>query len=251
MQKAIHYRVLACDYDGTIADDGTVNATTIDALKRFVASGRRLVLVTGRELANLRHYFPQINLFDYVVVENGAALYQPASEKERRLANPPPPHFVELLQQRGVTPLSVGHTIVATVEPYHAIVLQTIRDLGLELQVIFNKGAVMILPSGVNKATGLGAALAEMGLSPQNVVAIGDGENDHSLLSASGLGIAVRNAVPTLQAEAAYVTRQPASRGVIEVMDWMLKDDLASLVVATHPAGKPEQRSDGGTPLVE
>jgi hypothetical protein len=31
-------------------------------------------------------------------------------------------------------------------------VLETIRDLGLELQVIFHKGAVMVLPTGANKA---------------------------------------------------------------------------------------------------
>ena len=48
-----------------------------------------------------------------------------------------------------------GRCIVATWEPHERHVLETIRDLGLELQVIFNKGAVMVLPSGINKATGL------------------------------------------------------------------------------------------------
>ena len=60
--------------------------------------------------------------------------------------------------------------------------LDTIRDLGLELQVIFNKGAVMVLPAGVNKASGLAAALADLGLSPHNVVGVGDAENDHAFL---------------------------------------------------------------------
>ena len=58
-------------------------------------------------------------------------------------------------------PLSVGHVIAATFEPHDKVVFDTIREFGLELQVIFNKGAVMVLPSGVNKATGLVAALAE------------------------------------------------------------------------------------------
>ena len=39
----------------------------------------------------------------------------------------------------------------------------------------------MVLPSGVNKATGLSAALVELGLSRHNVVAVGDAENDHAL----------------------------------------------------------------------
>jgi HAD superfamily hydrolase (TIGR01484 family) len=62
-------------------------------------------------------------------------------------------------------------------------VLETIRELGLELQVIFNKGAVMVLPSGINKATGLRAALDELQLSPHDAVAVGDAENDHAFRS--------------------------------------------------------------------
>ena len=59
------------------------------------------------------------------------------------------------LQERGVTPLVTGRVIVATLHPYETTVVEVIRKLGLELQVIFNKGAVMILPAGVNKGTGL------------------------------------------------------------------------------------------------
>jgi hydroxymethylpyrimidine pyrophosphatase-like HAD family hydrolase len=220
----MRYHVLASDYDGTLADDGTVNAQTVQALNRFRASGRLLVLVTGRELADLRQVFSELTLFEYVVTENGATLYQPVTQVETTLAPPPPEPFVELLKERGV-PLSVGRTIVATVQPYETVVLQTIRDLGLELQVIFNKGAVMVLPSAVNKATGLTTALSRLMIPPSQVVAIGDGENDHSLLAAVGLGIAVQNAVPLLKEAAAFVTQQPASRGVIEVIDRLLADE--------------------------
>ncbi|MEH2119451.1 hypothetical protein [Nostoc sp.] len=66
------------------------------------------------------------------------------------------------LRDRQVKPLSVGRVIVATWHPQETIVLETIRQMGLELQVILNKGAVMVLPSGINKATGLAAALDEM-----------------------------------------------------------------------------------------
>ncbi len=95
------------------------------------------------------------------MTENGATLYQPVTQVEETLAPAPSEPFIELLKQRGV-PVSVGRTIVATVQPYENVVLQTIRDLGLELQVIFNKGSVMILPTAVNKATGLMAALSAL-----------------------------------------------------------------------------------------
>jgi hydroxymethylpyrimidine pyrophosphatase-like HAD family hydrolase len=225
----LRYKVLACDYDGTIADDGTVNKEMIRSLERCRESGRHLVLATGRELDDLQNWFPRVALFEYVVAENGGSLYRPSTAVERRLADPPPTHLIELLRQRGVQPLSVGRVIVATCEPFETVVLQTIRDLGLEQQVIFNKGAVMILPAGINKATGLAAALAELGIEARNVVAVGDGENDHSLLTAADLRIAVRNAVPLLQDEADFVTESRASQGVIELIDRLIRDDLSSI----------------------
>src|SRR5437667_9311262 len=170
----MRYHALAADYDGTLAWHGSVDEPTLAALERLKKSGRQLVLVTGRELEDLLRIFPQVDRFDRVVAENGALLYRPGSREEVVLAKPPAPEFVTLLRERGAHPLSVGRVIVATVEPYETMALQAIRNLGLELQVIFNKGAVMILPSNVNKATGLRAALEELKLSPHNLVGIGD-----------------------------------------------------------------------------
>ena len=153
-QADVRYLVLATDYDGTIAHDGVVNAATIRAIERFRASGGRPILVTGRELPDLERTFARFDLFDRIVAENGGVLYNPATKRERVLCAPSSPALVDALRTRGV-PLSVGRAIVATVEPHQQIVLDAIRELGLELQVIFNKGAVMVLPSGVNKATGL------------------------------------------------------------------------------------------------
>ena len=162
----MRYHVLACDYDGTLATDGQVDDSTLAALDRLRASGRKLILVTGRELPDLMEVFPRLDLFDRVVAENGALLFCPSDRTERVLAEPPPPEFAATLRQRDVAPLATGRVIVATWEPQEKAVLETIRELGLELQVIFNKGAVMVLPSGVNKATGLDAALAELRISP-------------------------------------------------------------------------------------
>lgn len=148
----MRYFALATDYDGTLAADGLVNDNTIAALKRLRASGRKLIMVTGRELDDLQRVFEDIDLFDYIVAENGALLYSPATREEKLLGAKPPDEFVKMLRDRQVDPLSVGRVIVATWHPNETTVLQTIRDLGLELQVIFNKGAVMVLPSGINKA---------------------------------------------------------------------------------------------------
>jgi HAD superfamily hydrolase (TIGR01484 family) len=198
----MHYLALATDYDGTQARDGVVDAATTEALRRLRASGRQLVLVTGRELDDLLRAFPDVALFDRVVAENGAVLYHPGTKEARTLAEAPPAAFVEALRRRGVEPLYVGHVIVATWHPHETTVLDTIRDLGLEHQVIFNKGAVMVLPPGVNKASGLHAALQELRLSEHNVVAVGDAENDHAFLAACECSAAVANALPRVKERA-------------------------------------------------
>src|SRR5262245_59296360 len=108
---------LATDYDGTLAHNGIVTDETIAALKRMRDTGRKLVMVTGRELPDLKRAFPETELFDKIVAENGALLYTPASEEERLLAAEPPPEFVRELEERGVAPLSTGRSIIATWEP--------------------------------------------------------------------------------------------------------------------------------------
>src|SRR5258707_7856481 len=241
----MRYTAVALDFDGTIARDSVVPAHVVDGLARLKASGRKLLLVTGRELPELLAIFPEMALFDRVVAENGALLYTPDSGEPRDRGEPPPPALVTLLRERGV-PISVGDSIIATVEPHETVVLQSIRDLGLERPVIFNKGAVMILPPGVNKASGLAAALHELGLSARNVVAVGDAENDHALLDAAEYSVAVENAVPTLKAAADRVTVQPGGDGVLEILAELLESDLANTLPAHQRRALVIGRAEGG-----
>lgn len=223
----MRYHLLATDYDGTLATDGHVDESTVAGLKDVLATGRKLVLVTGRELEDLASVFPELTLFERVVAENGALLYRPATKERRRLAEPPPPKFAAVLRRRGVAPLSQGEVVVATREPHEAVVLETIRELGLELQVIFNKGAVMVLPAGVNKATGLVAALEELKISPHNVVGVGDAENDHSFLKLCERSFAVAGALPAIREQADVVLHDDAGAGVRELAAQLIADDLA------------------------
>jgi HAD superfamily hydrolase (TIGR01484 family) len=217
---------LATDYDGTLAHNGVVDDPTVAALEDFRRSGRKLVLVTGRELPDLAGVFSRFDLFDRVVAENGALLFNPATREERPLAPEPPEGFVKALRAKNVHPLSVGRSIVATWEPNETAVLEAIRELGLELQITFNKGAVMILPAGVNKASGLDAALDDLGLSAHNVVAIGDAENDHAFMQASGYAVAVDNALPSIKEQADLVTKGARGAGVAELIRAIIERDV-------------------------
>jgi HAD superfamily hydrolase (TIGR01484 family) len=225
----VRYHALACDYDGTLAKNGVVDEPTLAALARVRESGRQLLLVTGRELEDLRRVFSSFELFDRVVAENGAVLYRPETREEKVLAEPPSADFVRALRAEGVSPLSVGRAVVATWSPHERTVLEVIRRLGLELQVSFNKGAVMVLPSGVNKAKGHLAALDELGLSCHNVVGIGDAENDHAFLADCECAVAVANALPALKERADLVTEGDHGAGVIELAHRLIETDLVPL----------------------
>jgi HAD superfamily hydrolase (TIGR01484 family) len=243
----MRYHALACDYDGTVAHHGQVDEATVAAMERLVDSGRKLVLVTGRELDDLLKVFPRVELFERIVAENGALLYRPADQSAIPLGERPPERFVAALRERGVDPLSVGQVIVATWHPNETTVIEVIRELGLELEITFNKGAVMVLPPGVNKASGLAAALAELGLSPHNTIGVGDAENDHAFLSLCEVSVAVANALPTLKERCDVVTEGTRGAGVVELIDWLLADDLAGLEsrLARHEVLLGSREDDG------
>ena len=229
VMQAMRYHVLAADYDGTLAHHGRIDDATWAALHRLRDSGRKAIMVTGRELDELLTLIPEPELFARIVAENGALVYNPATKEIRTLAEPPPPQLIDELHARGVDRVAAGRVIVASWEPHQDTILHAIRDLGLELQVIFNKGAVMVLPSGINKATGLAAALVELELSPHNAVGVGDAENDHALLVACECGAAVANALPALKDKADLVLTRDHGAGVAELIDRMIDDDLADL----------------------
>ncbi|MGK7951207.1 MAG: HAD family hydrolase [Xenococcaceae cyanobacterium] len=217
------YQALATDYDGTIATEGRVDETTITALERWQQTGRKLILVTGRRLDNLYTVFPQARKFDCIVAENGALLSYPATGEQKLLGDSPPNSLIEALQQRQVEPLSVGQGIVSTRIPHDTTVIEVIKELGLSWQISYNKGAVMLLPEGVDKDSGLNRALEHMNLVPREVVGVGDGENDLPLLELCGLSVSVKNALPVLKARSDWVMTNSSGDGVVEMIDKLLR----------------------------
>jgi hydroxymethylpyrimidine pyrophosphatase-like HAD family hydrolase len=244
----MRYMVLAIDYDGSIATDGRVDEAALSAIKRLRMSGRRAILVTGRRVGDLLTVCPRLELFDYVVAENGAVIYEPRSRTQTLLAKPPPIAFVERLREMAVEPLTVGNVILATWLPHHVAVLKAIQEMGLELQVIFNRNAVMVLPGGVNKASGMEYALRKLGFSWHEAIGVGNGDNDHSFLERCECAVALANAVPSIRERAAFTTKGVAGSGVVELIDELIATDLSRLagklphnlvVIGSHEDGTP------------
>lgn len=223
----MRYLALACDFDGTLARRGVVAADTFDALERLRDTGRRVVLVTGRLLRDLLPLLPRTDVFDRIVAENGAVLYRPTGREERVLAEAPPPWFVDRLREAGVAPLSVGRAILATSAAHDHAVLDAIRRSGLELRLVYNEGALMVVPAEIGKGSGLRSALRELGMSPHEVVGIGNAENDHAFLSVCECCATVADAAPSLRERADLVTKGENGEGVVELVNELIEGDLA------------------------
>jgi len=197
----MRFRVLALDYDGTIADGGKLSSEAMDAIDDVRGRGVAVVLVTGRILNDLRTVAGDLGRFRAVVAEGGAVLAFPESDRSFLLGAPPSPALLEALGRAGV-PTVAGQCVIEADAVHAARILELIRRLLLPLVVVFNRGRLMILPQSISKATGLREALSALRLSPHNAIAIGDAENDHALLDACELGVAVPWATSELKTAA-------------------------------------------------
>lgn len=212
-----HLRAAAVDYDGTLTVSPRPDDHVLSALRAVRATGRRCVLVTGRILAELRADFPDANAhFDAIVGENGAVVWRPGTA-DRAIAAPINASLLAALHSRGILARR-GLVLIATKAAYGDIVNEEIARLGLEAQIVRNRGELMVVPTGITKGSGVTETLEELGLSHHSAVGIGDAENDHSLLEACEIGVAVANAIPSLRARADVVLAKADGAGVADFL---------------------------------
>ncbi len=209
-------RVVAVDLDGTLTRNDRPARGVLAEIDRARSDGLAVILVTGRILEELESDFPGLrDRFDAVSGENGAVLA--LGDEVSDLAPPVEPSLEAELSRRGVA-VRRGRVLLACDATDAASVVEASGALGLDCQVIRNRGALMVLPAGVSKGTGLVAALAELGISPHNAIAVGDAENDLALLEAAEVGIAVANAVPSLRRHADMVLELADGAGVAALL---------------------------------
>ena len=106
------FSVLALDYDGTIARDGSLDPDVRSAIAEVRSRGIAVVLVTGRILEELRQMTGGLGFVDAVVAENGAVLAF-SSGNSRLIGHPAPPIFLEELRRRGIE-FKAGQCVVET-----------------------------------------------------------------------------------------------------------------------------------------
>ncbi len=243
----MHLIVLACDLDGTLAEGGQVASETWNVLRQAKTAGLSIILVSGRSLDSFAAEGPYAELCEAIVAEDGAVVYFPRRDTVALPFGRLAPAVLEHLEKLNI-PLEQGTAIAATNVPHDEAVLDVLRQVGGGATVEYNRGAVMVLPPGATKGTGLHYALSELGYSPHGVVACGDAENDRSLFEVAEVAVAVANALPNMQALADVVLPQANGAGV----QALVQELLAGHAPARRP--RPERRlllghSHDGTPL--
>ncbi|HWP24655.1 MAG TPA: HAD hydrolase family protein [Candidatus Binatia bacterium] len=209
----MYCRAIACDFDGTGAVDGRPAPELYAALSAARAQGIATLLVTGRVLEDLENTCGDLSPFDAVVAENGAVVHLCGCGRTVRIGAPPPERFLGELRAHGV-PFHAGSVIVGTWEQHAHKLLDLIHRLGIDGQLVFNRAALMMVPSGVNKAVGVRRALVELGRSERNLVAFGDAENDIPMLLDAEVAVAARGSVAAVTALADDRLSQPGGAGV-------------------------------------
>ena len=239
------FSVLALDFDGTIARDGSLDPDVRSAIAEVRSRGIAVVLVTGRILEELMQMTGGLGFVDAVVAENGAVLAF-SGGNSRLIGHPAPPIFLEELRRQGIE-FKAGQCVVETDAAWATQVVALIRELELPLTLVFNRGRLMMLPQAISKGTGLREALTMMRLSPHNAIAIGDAENDHDLLAACEFGVAVGWGSKVLQSSADEVLHGDGPSAVAAYIRKAAKEmrlpperiDRTRLVLGTTEDGYP------------
>jgi hydroxymethylpyrimidine pyrophosphatase-like HAD family hydrolase len=192
---------VAIDYDGTIADAGVFDPGARDAIAQLRLHGLAVILVTGRRLDELKKAAGNVGCFSAIVAENGAVLYFPESGRHAVIGHAPSPRFIDALQRGGID-IDVGESVIETDASRATSVLDVIRALEQPQILAFNRGRLMVLPPGIAKSAGLARVLSTLRMSIHNTIGIGDAENDHDLLDACEVGVAVQWGSPALRSVA-------------------------------------------------
>jgi hydroxymethylpyrimidine pyrophosphatase-like HAD family hydrolase len=223
----VFFKALACDYDGTLASEDRIGPAVREALERARKAGLRLLLVTGRTFFELTRVCDCLELFNAVVAENGAVLYYPGSAMIRDQGPPVPGRLLAELDRRGIY-YQVGRVIVGTAREDEGALKEALAAAGVTRDLIYNRAALMLLPAGVSKGSGVQQALRVLGLSPHDVLALGDAENDLPLFDACGFSGCPGDSLPAVRERVDWVFPGVHGDGIAAaITEQILPDRLA------------------------
>ncbi|WP_047980856.1 Cof-type HAD-IIB family hydrolase [Ornithinibacillus contaminans] len=235
-------KLIALDMDGTLlTKELEVTDRTKEAIHGALEKGVQVVLSTGRSLATCYPYAEELNLTSYLVTCNGGEIWTMKKELlEQHLLDT---EIVEKIWHLGDS-LGVHMWMISTegflqgerpesfydykwlkfgcdsedTDKLDELVkeLSYFADLEITNSLPTN---IEINPKGVSKASALHRVCDELGITMDNVMAVGDSLNDIKMIQEAGVGVAMGNAQEAIKKVANHVTDSHENHGVVKAIE--------------------------------
>ena len=246
INKKPDIKLIALDMDGTLLDDRhKVSDENRRAIKEAEKRGVRVVLSTGRSLKTARDYVLSLELSSYLVTVNGGEIWGPNGELVQR-SKVDTEHIQWMFELSKKHKTGFWATSSENVwrnnmpedlfsqewikfgfhieeDEIRESVLKELQDKGLFEISNSSLKNIEVNALGINKAVGLQKVCDLLGISMDNVMAVGDSLNDIAMITEAGLGIAMGNAQETVKEAADDVTGTNQDSGVAQAIEkWVL-----------------------------
>ena len=241
------FKLIALDMDGTLLDEkGLVSDENCQAIEEAQANGIHVVLSTGRSILTCGEYAKSLNLSSYLVTVNGSEIWDCSGNLHER--NVLHSDFIQMMWERAKAN-NTHFWAVATDKVWRDqmpedIFAHTWLKFGFDIDddslretilqwLLSNRQLeisnssptnIEVNPAGVNKAKGLIKVCSRLGISMEEVIAMGDSLNDIEMIKAAGCGVAMGNAQNELKKAADWITDTNVEDGVAKAIRyWVLR----------------------------
>ena len=239
------YQMLVLDIDDTLmTSENTISDATYQALMKAQEQGKKVVLASGRPTPSMIETAKQLKLdhFDsYIISFNGAAITSMADGQElfsQRLEAEAQDDIVRYIQAKGLTVLTYmdDYVVMDKVNDYSHIESQltgipdrydpeAIANLSQLAKARMKFIATTSKPyflefvhHQVSKGQAIKVLCQHLGLTLDQVIACGDGNNDLTMIETAGLGVAMANATPLLKEAADHITLSNDQDGLVPII---------------------------------
>ena len=217
-------RAVVTDIDGTLTDRSRrLDPDAVRAIRAIEDRGIPVLLATGNVLPIALALHRSLGLSGPIVAENGGILCTGRAGSERvelRADRALALRALRRARSRGLRlrPLFTDRWRETEVALAPTVSVRRLRTAvrGLPVRVEATGYAVHLIEAGVGKLGTVTAALGRMGIALDEIVALGDGDNDVELLAAAGRSVSFRSASAAARRAAGYVARRPYAAGFVE-----------------------------------
>jgi phosphoglycolate phosphatase (TIGR01487 family) len=215
-------KAVALDVDGTITDETRrVCVNAVNAIYRAENGGIPIIFVTGNVLCVAKALSIFLGTTGGLVAENGGVIESGIRNKILGNVKECEDAYEFLKSKFDVTRRVLSDDRVSEVAIERTIPVELVREAVKDFNVVVydSKFAIHLTDPLVDKGSSLEMVCSDLGLKTDEILAIGDGENDIEFLRVAGVKVAVNNADENLKDIADYITVKSYGDGVAEAME--------------------------------